>query len=134
MFGLTVRRDIPSIFEEMDSLFRPFETGLSKGMETDVTETDSEYVFKINVPGYDKSEISLSYEDDTLTVKMEKKGEEETKGKVLKKERYYSKTIRSFYLPNIDSENIKANVKNGILEIAIAKIKEQRKIKTINIE
>jgi HSP20 family protein len=101
---------------------------------TDIFETKDDYVFKLEVPGLSKDEIQVELNNNTLSIKGEKKEE-----KKLKKEDYHriesftGSFSRSYSLPkNVDAKNIKANMKDGILELRVAKA-EETKPKAISI-
>ena len=87
----------------------------------------------VDVPGVDKKDIDISFNDDVLTVnvKYEKKNE---KKNYTVKERFYSNTSRSFYLENANPEAIKAKLENGVLNIKVAKMPKVETKKLIAIE
>ncbi len=94
----------------------------------DVFETKDEYVFKFELPGVSKDDISIEYENGTLTVKGERKEEKEVNKENLHRiERYYGAFCRSFNIPkNIDDKKISANMKDGILELKAPKAEEAK--------
>jgi HSP20 family protein len=101
---------------------------------TDIYETKDGYVFKLELPGLKKEDINIELNENTLSIKGERKEEKE-----VKKEDYHqiescSGTFsRSFALPhNIDPKKIDAKMKNGVLELHVAKA-EEKKPKTITI-
>lgn len=101
-----------------DGFFRPFFPAAPKDMmRTDVRETENEYLFDVEVPGFKKEEISVSYEDGYVSVKAQREEKEET---FLKKERNYA-CERSFYVGEIDETLIKAKYENGVLTLIIPK-------------
>lgn len=95
---------------------------------TDILETKDEYVFKMELPGISREEVNIEIEDGTLTVKGEKKEEQEVeKDNFHRYERCYGSFSRSFSLPkNINDTKIVANMKNGILELRIPKAEEAK--------
>jgi HSP20 family protein len=101
---------------------------------TDIFETDNEYVFKLEVPGLDKENIQVELVDNTLTVKGEHKNETESgEGGIRRTERFRGSFQRSFRLPGeADGNKVKAEMKDGILELRIAKL-EVQKTKSIPI-
>ena len=106
-----------------------------KGMQCDIYEKDNEYHLEMDIPGYRKDEIKIECHKGTLTVKAEKNEvseEQDEKKNYIKKERKYGKIERSFYLGDIEEENIHAKYENGILEIIVPEKKEIEK-KTIEI-
>lgn len=108
--------------------FRPlFYDEYSDKMKTDIKDNGSEYSLEIELAGFDKSDISINYEDDYLTVSA-KKVKEEDKTNYLRKERSVS-CSRSFYVGDINDEAIKAKYENGILSIVIPKEEAPKPIK-----
>lgn len=122
---------LPRIF--YDNLLDEMPT--MKGMQCDIYEKDNKYHIEIDIPGYKKEEIKIECHKGTLTIKAEKNEEIEEKDetkKYIKKERKYGKIERSFYLGDIEEENISAKYENGILEIIVPEKKEIER-KTIEI-
>lgn len=102
-------------------------------MESDVPavnvkENKKEFKLEISVPGYEKGDISLNVENNVLTISAKKETKNEEKGedeKVLRQEFTSSSFYRSFTLPeNIDTENILAKEKNGVLKISLPKMEK----------
>ncbi len=102
---------------------------------TDIYETKDSYVFKVELPGFKKEDIEVEVKDNTLVIKGEKKMEEEVKKENYHRiERFYGTFQRSFVLPqNTVVDKIKANLKDGVLEIKIPK-SEKSKAKSIPVE
>ncbi len=102
--------------------------------QTDIYETNESYVIKMELPGFKKDELSVEFNDDTLTVKGERKQDNEVKKENYHRiERYYGTFQRSFTLPRgIDAKKIDANLKDGILTLEIPKA-EEAKAKAIPI-
>lgn len=89
----------------------------------DMFETDDKVVIKAELPGLEKKDISLDLQNGVLTLKGERKSENE-----VKEENYYrremscGKFVRSFTLPvDVDAEKIKAEFKNGLLTVEVPK-------------
>lgn len=113
-------------FDLIDEMFRdPFFTNYeSKVMKTDIEEKENEYLIDIDLPGYEKENIKIDVEDGYLTVhaEVDSKNEEKEDGKFVRRERYVGSCSRSFYIGDeIQSEDIKATFKNGILKLEIPK-------------
>lgn len=100
----------------------------SRTPATDVYETENSYVVKADFPGVKKEDIQIDVHDGTFTLKAEKKFEEkESKDNYLRVERAYGSFMRSFQLPkNVDAEKIKAEYKDGVLEVTLPKIEEAK--------
>ena len=101
---------------------------------TDVFETTDGYVFRMEVPGIQKEDISIEFKDGSLMVRGERKSDTEVKQDDYHRVESYSGTFyRSFRLPEtVDHQKIDASLKNGILRLTIAKA-EEKKPKTIPI-
>lgn len=106
-----------------DGFFKPvfFDEKLD-GMKTDITETEKDYQMEIEMPGFEKSDISISLENEYLTVRAEKKEKEESgeKNRYLRKERSVS-CERSYFVGDIKEEDVKAKYNNGVLSLVVPK-------------
>ena len=94
----------------------------------DVSEADDKFEIAAEVPGVDEKDISLTIKDDLLTLKGEKRVENEEKREGYHRvERSSGSFHRAFRLPfDVDSDNVKAAFKNGVLTVAIAKPAEEQ--------
>ena len=102
-------------------------------MKTDIKEHDDGYELVVDLPGFNKEDIKMNIEDGYLVINAKTSNEEDNtdkNGKYVRKERYYGECSRSFYIgDNITEEDIKANYKNGTLNVEIPKKEELEKIK-----
>lgn len=105
-------------------------------MKCDIYEKDNIYNVEVDIPGISKEDIEIEFNRGTLTITAESKKEEvDNSKKYLHRERkIYGKLQRSFYLGDVDEENIKANFNNGILKIEVPKQLEENNKKLINID
>jgi HSP20 family protein len=89
----------------------------------DVSETDGRILVKAELPGLEAKDISVDVDDNVLTLRGEKKMEEEEKNeRYYCRERFVGSFQRSFRLPGgVRSEQVKAKFKNGVLQIEIPK-------------
>jgi HSP20 family protein len=115
-----LREFIEKFFEE------DFDFTISPRLATDVYETDKDLVVEMQIPGFKKEGIKISFQDDYL--KVEGKAEEE---KEEKEKNYWRKEIRrgSFVrvipLPRkVDPKKAKASFKDGVLKVSLPKIEE----------
>ena len=98
------------------------------------------YIVDIDLPGFNKKDISLSLDNGYLNIKAktEKNDEHKDEGKYLHKERFYGECSRSFYVgEEVEEKNIKAEFKDGILKVELPKkeiSKEEKTIKQIEIK
>lgn len=105
-------------------------------MKCDIYEKDNIYNVEVDIPGISKEEIKIEFSRGTLTITAETKKEEvDNSKKYLHRERKtYGKLQRSFYLGDIDEDNIKASFNNGILKIEVPKKIEENNKKYIEID
>jgi HSP20 family protein len=120
-----------------DSISRLFSEPASRPWSpaVDIYETENELVLKADVPDVDAKNVAIQIQNGTLTLKGERKFEQEKNGKGFHRiERSYGSFVRAFSLPEtVDAENVKADYRNGVLTVTIAK-KEVAKPRTINVE
>lgn len=95
-----------------------------------IAENEDNFQIEFAAPGLTKSDFSINLDNDVLTVKSEKEIQnDESKANYTRKEFSFSSFQRSFTLPETaDGEGIKAEYKDGILNIEIPK-KEEAKVK-----
>ena len=107
----------------MNSMFDDFYKDLSvKGnMPTDISETDNEYVLTVDVPGVNKENINITFDDSYLTIKVNNRTEEEDNNKYIRHEIREYDMSRSYYLENADENSIKAKLQDGVLQISVTK-------------
>jgi HSP20 family protein len=100
----------------------------------DIKETENEIVLHADVPGIDEKDIDIKLEDGTLTLKGERKFEQEKKGEGYHRiERGYGSFVRCFSVPDsVDSEHVKAAYKSGVLTVTLPK-KEVAKPRSIKV-
>ena len=134
-----------SLFDNMfDDFFKdPFFTrnNAVKVMKTDIQEKDNNYVLDMDLPGYEKEDIKAQLKDGYLTITAQKNTSNDDKDEeanYIRRERYCGKCSRSFYVgDSIKEEDIKANFKNGILQLTFPKEvarKEDEETKYITID
>ena len=94
-------------------------------MKTDVRETDGTYEVDIDLPGFKKEDISVSFENGYLTVSTNKtldRDDKDKDGKYIRQERYAGSMSRSFFIgKNIPKEDIKAKYEDGVLRLSVPK-------------
>jgi len=136
--------DVAVLQNRLNSIFsdfaRPDDTqeSLSAGNfvpAVDVYEDEHKLVLKLEVPGIKQEDLDVRLENQTLTVKGQRKFESEEKEENFHRiERRFGSFSRSFTLPvSIDTASIAAKYENGVLAIQLAK-KEAAKPKQVKIE
>ncbi|TAH68861.1 MAG: Hsp20/alpha crystallin family protein [Anaerolineaceae bacterium] len=136
---------LPSIFKNnfVDDFFNGFDdmfsfpsitrVPTSRWMTTNVKDLGNEYLLEVELPGYDKKDITASLDKGYLTIsanKEETKDEDSHKdGKYIRRERYSGSCKRSFYVgDNLKEKDFKASFENGILKIEFPKDNEVAKL------
>jgi HSP20 family protein len=94
----------------------------------DIYEDEHAITLKVEVPGIEEKDIDVLLENQTLTLRGERKFEKEEKEENFHRiERRYGSFTRSFTLPNtVDTENVKAEYANGVLSIRLPKRAEAK--------
>ena len=131
-----IMEDVFNNFFDQD-LFKPFEFDnfQSNSLNVDVEETDNSYILTADLPGVDKTEIDIDYNNDILSLSVNKKSEKQDSGKkYLRRERYIQSTRRQLKLVNGDKDKVNASLRNGILTIEIEKTKGNTASKRIEIK
>ena len=100
-----------------------------------IKEDNDKFALELAAPGMKKNDFHINVEKDVLTISSERKEEkEEKKDNYARREFYYNSFSRSFNLPDtIDVDNIKADYKNGILNITLPKKEETKVTREIKI-
>lgn len=94
----------------------------NRAMVTDVTETETEYLLDVELPGYSKDDVKVSYDEGYLTIEATRKSESKDENKnYIRRERHYGTQSRSWYVGNIDQSLIKAGFQDGILKVSVPK-------------
>jgi HSP20 family protein len=95
----------------------------------DIYEEKDDLIVKAEVPGLSKDEIDISLDGSTLTIKGEKKKEEEVKeDDYYRCERTFGAFFRSIELPSdVKADKVTASFKNGVIEIRLPKTEEAKK-------
>jgi HSP20 family protein len=138
-------RDMERMFE--DFWRRPFPTlwGMERWWPSravslqipvlDVYEEKDDVVVKAELPGLSKDEIEVNLTGSMLTLKGEKKKEEEIKEKdYYRSERSYGAFTRSVELPSeVKTDQVRATFKDGVLEIRAPKTEEAKK-KSVSVK
>lgn len=101
----------------------------------DIFETENELVLKADVPQMELKDIDLQLENGTLTLRGERRFEQEQNGRGYHRlERGYGSFVRAFTLPDtVDADKVKAEYKGGVLTVTLSK-KEVAKPKSIRVE
>lgn len=133
---------------EMDEFFRQYSPVFSRSLlrnnndapahwapAANISETEREYLIKAELPEVSKDDVSITLENDVITISGERKLRKEDKDEnTLRVESFYGSFSRSFQLPqNVDVAGIKAESKDGVLRVRVPK-KALPQSRSINIE
>lgn len=131
-------RDLVSLQERMNKLFEDSlarsnaaDQELTSGAWTpavDIYETPEEIVMRADLPGVGPGDIDLRIENNTLTLRGERRFlKEATEEDYHRIERSYGTFSRSFQLPgSVDQGGIKAGQRDGVLEVHMPKRPDTR--------
>ena len=101
-------------------------------IKCDIYEEDNMYHVLVEVPGFKKEDIKIEFENGYLKVIAENSQEENEDKKYLRKERTsMTRCERSFYFGELNEDLIKAEFKDGILNISVPKDKSEEVVKKI---
>lgn len=142
-----------SLRGEVDSLFDEFSRGFGSGRfpflrgaddrlvpSVDISETEKEVQVKADLPGMDEKDIEVSLSDGRLTIKGERKSEQEEKDDKDKSyhriERSYGLYQRTVSLPcEVDEGKTKASFAKGVLTVTLPKTeKAKSKVRRIAVK
>lgn len=130
-------RDALALQSRVNSIFRDFTRGQAEpdALTTasfvppvDIYDDEHKVVLKLEVPGLKQDEIDVRVENNTLTIRGERKFEKEEKEENFHRiERRYGSFCRSFTVPTtVDTENVQASYDAGVLRIELAKRAEAK--------
>ena len=136
-------REVVALQNRMNSLFRDLNDGdsplttASFVPAVDIYEDAQKVMLKLEVPGIEEKDLDVRVENNTLTVKGERKFEKEEKEENFHRiERRYGSFYRAFTLPStVETENVKASYDAGVLKLELKKKAEaQPKQIKINVD
>jgi HSP20 family protein len=104
-----------------------------------IREDEKAFYLELAVPGMDKKDLRIEVKDDVLTISSEHKEERDQDLEGYRRREFsYSSFCRSFYLPeDVNGEKIGASYKDGILNVEIPKLEEEKKkekIRSVSIQ
>jgi len=122
-------QEMATLQNRVNSLFQDYAgdnqnvTAAAFAPAVDVYENGEKVVLKLDVPGIKEEDLDIRVENQTLTVRGERKFEKEEKEENFHRiERRYGSFFRSFSLPNtVDTENVHASYEAGVLKLELKK-------------
>ena len=131
---------LPILSRQMNQLFQnpvSFDNGLANtatGPAVTVYETPEEYVFQAELPGWTRDEVSINFENHTLTLSGKRDLQNVDGRQYHRVEGFYGQFSRSFTVPGIvDSTRVEAEMKDGVLAIHLPK-REDAKPRQIEVK
>ena len=106
--------------------FQEFFGAVVHSAATDIRETDSDFTIETELPGYDKSELSVNMKEGVLTVRAEHRAQAENKSDegYIRRERSARTIERQFQVSGVDTQAISAEYTNGVLKLTLPKLPE----------
>ncbi|MFB6137131.1 MAG: Hsp20/alpha crystallin family protein [Halobacteriaceae archaeon] len=110
-------------FREFESWFEEFpELGGVAETAVDVAESEEEFTITMDLPGFEREDISVRLTDHTLHVEAEAASEREEEKEFLRRERTRRSVARTIQLPpEVEPDEAEASYHNGVLTVAIPK-------------
>lgn len=116
----------------LDDFYRPFGSFFTPNLNrlaeaeawqpsVDIRHEDGAYVIEVEVPGLSPEAVDVEAHDNVLTIQGSRETEDEQKAdNYLRRERRYGKFVRRFSLPNgTPTDDISAQVKDGVLHVRV---------------
>ncbi len=99
----------------------------------DLVQRESDYLLKMDLPGFDQKDVSIDFEGDVLTVKGQREEVKNSEAdRIFCQERSRGSFERSFRFKNVDGDKISASYSSGVLTISLP-LREEVKAKKISI-
>lgn len=106
----------------------------SSVLKTNIRKEGNNYIYEVDVPGINKEDIKVSFEEGYLIVEVSNKGEYDSSSSgYIRQERYVGSCSRSYYVGEVDESKIDAKYRNGILCVTVPDEEKDKKYKTKNI-
>lgn len=123
-------------FREIEDMFRQYSPLLARPLRreggemtewtpvADISENDTEFLIKAELPEVKKEDVKVTLQDGALTISGERKHEKKQKGEnEIRVESFYGTFTRTFSLPdNVDTKGIQAEAKDGVLRVHVPKL------------
>jgi HSP20 family protein len=119
-----LQREINRLFDNRDD---PESSAATAGWapSVDIQEFDARFQLYIDLPGVDPDAVDITLDNGVLTISGERSSPAAPEGEHMvnrRSERGHGRFHRRFILPDtVDADNVKANGRNGVLEISIPK-------------
>jgi HSP20 family protein len=131
---------VPFFTGQLDRLFNPFSvfdnglTSTAQGPAVTVYETQDEYVFQAELPGWTREQVSINFENQTLTLSGSRELPQADGRQYHRVEGFYGQFSRSFTVPGVvDFNRVEAEMKDGVLTVHLPK-REEAKPRQIEVK
>jgi HSP20 family protein len=121
-------RELATLQTEMSRLMNGVLEGNGRSAQSwvpsvDVWETENDLVYAFDLPGVSEEQIAIELQEDTLTVAAERaRSSERSEDGFVRYERRYGTFSRALAVPHgVTEDGIKADYRDGVLEIRVAK-------------
>ncbi|APX71370.1 Hsp20/alpha crystallin family protein [Companilactobacillus allii] len=121
-FGNSLMNNFPTFFNDSD---------IDTVLKTDIKESDKDYEVKVDMPDFDKKNIDINYQNDTLTISGHRDSfndHEDKNGDMIMSERSNGRFARQYHLPAVDEQSIKADYTDGVLKITLPKVENKKEL------
>jgi len=122
--GLEVDKSFNEVFSMVDEFFSNSltQSEVKKGFRLDVLENDKEYIIEGELPGVQRENIQINFENNLLKISVEQKNDETVEEKnYIHRERKVVSMERVLKFKDINSEAIEAKLEHGILNVKLPK-------------
>lgn len=134
-------RGMENFYNMIDSFFNdeftPQRAMRTSSFRVDLSEREKSYLVEAELPGFDKDEIEINFDDGKLTIsaqKQEKKEESDEEKNYLHRERKFTQMSRTMYFKDVDESQIKASLEGGVLTVEVPKKEVVETSKKIEIQ
>lgn len=123
------------VFDIFDDFFNDTTINYRGNLKIDVRDLATEYVVDVDVPGLEKEDIEIHFENERLLISVTKEQETENENNnYIHQERFMNSVKRSIFLKDVDPTKFKAKLNNGVLTVTAQKQEEKINKYLIDIE
>ena len=119
-------------FDLFDDVFGVPMFSSDRIMRTDVEESDDHYTLKMDLPGYQKEDVTVSLNRGNLTISAKhntSKDEKDDRGNILRQERFTGNCSITFSVgTDVKDTDIHASFKDGILTVTVPKVEQKKEL------
>ena len=132
-------RDLDTLFERFfnDPIFgdHRMAPAMQSGIKVDIQEESDKYLMEAEIPGFEKDQIKIDYDNEHLIISAEKEDEvNEERENYICRERKMGRVSRTFLVKDINPDKIEAKYENGILKVELPKDPQKETRKQIEIK